>query len=45
MRSLQHRLKRPAGAAKPRVDRHTCEVEAESVAYTVCQHIAHLLII
>ena len=21
-----------------RVDRHTCEVEAESVAYTVCQH-------
>ena len=31
-------LNAPEDEQKPRVDRHTREVEAESVAYTVCQH-------
>ena len=31
-------LNAPTGEQQPRVDRRTREVEAESVAYTVCQH-------
>ncbi|HCH6634359.1 TPA: antirestriction protein ArdA [Clostridioides difficile] len=31
-------LNAPENEQQPRVDRHTREVEAESVAYTVCQH-------
>ena len=31
-------LNAPKDEQQPRVDRHTREVEAESVAYTVCQH-------
>ena len=31
-------LNAPKDEQQPHVDRRTCEVEAESVAYTVCQH-------
>ena len=38
MRSCTTDLNAPKDEQQPHVDRRTREVEAESVAYTVCQH-------